>query len=268
MKALPKADAEAGIIDPAAIENADGAGPFVVICDHASNHIPEPFGSLGLNAESREAHIAWDPGALGVSRMLAQRLGAPLIYATVSRLVIDCNRGLDAPDLIVTESEGTPVPGNASLSVAERERRIATVHEPYHRVIDVFVSKRLSAKVETALVAVHSFTPVFGGVERPWQVGVVFDRDRKLADRLIGGLNAMGLSVGVNEPYSPADRVYTTMTRHAERRGLGAVMIEIRNDLIRDTAEQAVWAERLGTLLAPLTPGAAAAKRAMIAGAE
>jgi predicted N-formylglutamate amidohydrolase len=251
---LPQTGEDLGAIVPAAVENAAGAGPFVVICDHASNALPPAFGSLGIGAAEREAHIAWDPGALGVSRAIAKILDAPLVYATVSRLVIDCNRPLDAPDLIPAVSEATAIPGNAGLSEAERRRRIATVHEPYHDAIDALLDIRLAAGMETALVAVHSFTPRYRGVARPWQAGIIFDRDRRLADVLIDGLTASGANVGINEPYSPADRVYYTLSRHGEARGLAAVMIEIRNDLIRGEAEQQTWAERIGAHLASHVP--------------
>jgi predicted N-formylglutamate amidohydrolase len=236
-------------IDSVAVENADGAGAYVILCDHASNRFPPEFGDLGLAPADREAHIAWDPGALGVARHLSALLDAPLVYPTVSRLVVDCNRALDAPGLIAAVSETTLVPGNAGVTEAERRRRIAAVHAPYHAAIDALVGKRLGAGRETALVAVHTFTPVYHGVARPWQVGVLSDRDRRLADRLVARLSAEGLAVGVNEPYSPADGVYYTLSRHAESRGLACVMIEIRNDLLDAAAEERAWAARLATAL-------------------
>jgi predicted N-formylglutamate amidohydrolase len=248
--ALPHAGAEVGSTNPVAIENVGGAGSFVIVCDHASNAFPPEFDSLGLAPAERTTHIAWDPGALAVSRHLARVLDAVLVRATVSRLVIDCNRPLDAPDLVAVMSEETEIPGNVRLTDAERRHRIAAIHAPYHDAIDRLIDERLAAGRETALLAVHSFTPVFRGTARPWQVGIVFDRDRTLADRLIDGLKAAGVCVGVNEPYSPADRVYYTMSRHADPRGLSAVMIEIRNDLICSETEQADWAERIGAHLA------------------
>jgi predicted N-formylglutamate amidohydrolase len=251
---MPQAGAAVGGTDPVAVENAEGAGRFVILCDHASNEIPGEYGSLGLGAAEREAHIAWDPGALGVARRIARILDAPLVYATVSRLVIDCNRPLDAPDLITTTSETTAVPGNAALSKAERRRRISTIHEPYHRAIDALLDRRLAAGREAALLAIHSFTPVFRGVSRPWEVGVIFDRDRRLADILIAGFRAEGMNVGMNEPYSPADRVFYTLSRHAEARGLSPAMIEIRNDLVRSEGEQGKWAARIAGPLSAFAP--------------
>jgi predicted N-formylglutamate amidohydrolase len=256
LQGLAERDVRAAESDSVAVENADGAGAYVILCDHASNRFPPEFGDLGLAAADREAHVAWDPGALGVSRHLSARLDAPLVYPTVSRLVIDCNRAFDAPNLIAAISERTIVPGNARITEAERRRRIAAVHEPYHAAIEALVERRLAVGHDTALIAVHSFTPIYDGVARPWHVGILFDRDRRLADRLIAQLSADCLTVGVNEPYSPADGVYYTLSRHAESRGLACVMVEIRNDLLAGAAEERDWAARLA---APLERGGAGA---------
>jgi predicted N-formylglutamate amidohydrolase len=234
---------------PVVVENARGGARFVVLCDHAANFIPPEYADLGLGPKERAAHIAWDPGALPVSRSLSRALDAPLVFTTVSRLVIDCNRPLDAPDLIAETSEDTPVPGNRSLPQVERRRRIAAVHDVYHDAIDELIEARLAAGRPTALVAIHSFTPIYRRVARPWPVGVIFDRDRSLSDPLIDALRGEGLTVGVNEPYSPADRVYYTLERHAGTRGLPSVMIEIRNDLIAGPAGQAEWSARLARAL-------------------
>lgn len=236
------------------VENPDGAGPFVIVCDHASNRLPAAYGTLGLPPEDRVSHIAWDPGALPVSRALSAMLDAPLLWPEVSRLVVDCNRDPDAPDLIVEASDGRAVPGNRDVEAAERLRRLALVHGPYHRAVERCLDARRAAGGPTGLVAIHSFTPVYGGRSRPWQVGIVCDDDRRLADPIIARLQAdTALSVGVNQPYSPADRVYYTLTRHARPRGLPAVMIEIRNDVVADEAGQRAWADRLGAILASLS---------------
>jgi len=232
------------------VENAGGAGDFVILCDHASNFIPPAYAGLGLGEAERLAHIAWDPGALPVARALAEKLDAPLVAGRVSRLVIDLNRATDAPDLIPTRSEATAVPGNERLSEAERLRRIRTIHEPYHAAIEALIGCRLADGMPTALVAIHSFTAVYNGRSRPWEIGILFDRDRRLADRLLDALRAEDrLVVGVNEPYSPADGVYHTLSVHGERSGLPTVMIEIRNDVIHTEAEQTRWADRLSRIL-------------------
>ena len=123
------------------------------------------------------------------------------------------------------------------------------MHAPFHAAIDEIIERRLAARRATSIVAVHSFTQVFGAVVRPWEVSIIFDRHRALADILIDGFRAQGFDVGVNEPYSPADRVYYTLSRHAEARGLACAMIEIRNDLIRTEREQDAWAGRIAALL-------------------
>jgi predicted N-formylglutamate amidohydrolase len=230
----------------------------VVVCDHASSRIPPEYGFLGLSAAERLAHIAWDPGALEMSLRLAELLDAPLVYSTVSRLVVDCNRSLDAPDLIAAVSETTAIPGNAKLSAGERRHRIAAVHEPYHAAIDALLEQRMARPMATALIGIHTFTPVYRGVARHWQVGVIFQRDRRLADRLIDSFRAEGLNVGVNQPYSPAEGVYYTIERHGEARGLPCVMVEIRNDLVAAEAERHQWAARLARALGGFTPAALA----------
>jgi predicted N-formylglutamate amidohydrolase len=236
-------------------ENPDGAGPFVIVCDHASNRMSPEYSSLGLPPDALLGHIAWDPGALPVSRLLSEMLDAPLLWPDASRLIVDCNRDPDAPDLIVAESEGRAVPGNREVDGWERVRRLGALHVPYHLAVERCLDRRSVAGRASAVVAVHSFTPVYLGRARPWDVGIVFDDDRRLSDPLIAALKAdTGLTVGVNQPYSPADRVYYTLTRHARPRGLPAVMIEIRNDLIANASGQKQWADRLGAILASLWP--------------
>ncbi|MCJ7599571.1 MAG: N-formylglutamate amidohydrolase [Methyloceanibacter sp.] len=250
---------------PVVTENPEGAGPFVIVCDHASNRIPDEYKSFGYAEDALQTHIAWDPGALAVSRRLSALLDAPLLWPDVSRLVIDCNRPPDSSSLIVTESEGQPVPANRAVSEAERSRRLDRIHRAYHEAIDSCLARRLAARLPTALVAVHSFTPVYFGKARPWQVGIVFDDDCRMADALVRGLKAdKALTVGANEPYSPADQVYYTVARHAGPRGLPAAMIEIRNDEIGDEAGQRSWADRLANILLAETPRLFGASHAMV----
>jgi predicted N-formylglutamate amidohydrolase len=250
---------------PVVAENPEGTGPFAIVCDHASNTIPEEYRSFGFADDALQTHIAWDPGALAVARRLSARLDAPLFWPDVSRLVIDCNRSPDASSLIVTESEGRKVEANRALSAAERSRRLDRIHTPYHAAIGDCLRRRLAARLPTALIAVHSFTPVYLGKARPWQVGIVFDADRRMADLLVRALEAdKALTVGINEPYSPADHVYYTVARHAGPRGLPAAMIEIRNDEIGDEAARRRWADRLANILLAATPGLLAGRHAMV----
>ena len=236
---------------PVVVENPEGAGPFVIVCDHASNRIPDEYRSFGFADDALATHIAWDPGALAVSRRLSALLDAPLLWPDVSRLVIDCNRPVDAASLIVTESEGRPVPANRNLSEAQRAERIQRVHVPYHEAIDACLKRRHAP----ALIAIHSFTPVYLGKSRPWEIGIVFGDDRRLADDFIRALQAdPALTVGVNQPYAPADQVYYTVERQAGPRGLPAVMIEIRNDEIDASEAQRRWADRLADILLATKP--------------
>jgi predicted N-formylglutamate amidohydrolase len=241
--------------NPVRIENPDGAGFFVVVCDHASNRIPDELDDLGLSEELIGLHIAWDPGALPVARDVARRLDAPLCWPDISRLVIDCNRAPDAADLCLATSEGREVPGNRSLTATERTSRLTAVHVPYHDAIGELLDRRKADGLPTALIAIHSFTPVYLGRSRPWQVGVVFGEDRRLADPIIRRLKEdPTLSVGINEPYAPEDGVFYTLRRHAGPGRLPAVMIEIRNDEIADVASQRRWADRLAGIFESLGP--------------
>ncbi|MDQ0394158.1 N-formylglutamate amidohydrolase [Labrys monachus] len=233
----------------ALVENADGAGRYVIVCEHASNVIPGRLGDLGLTAADLTRHIAWDPGALGVARVLARELDAPLVSCRVSRLVIDCNRDPAMFDAIPLRSEDTDIPGNAGLDEAERQRRVGEVYEPFHACIAAAVeAKRVSGPV--AVIGVHSFTPVYRGALRPWHIGVLFDHDESLSAPMLAALRRdETLTVGANEPYSPGDRVYHTLDRHGQSRGLSSVMIEIRNDLLSTEQQEAIWGMKLACIL-------------------
>jgi predicted N-formylglutamate amidohydrolase len=232
------------------VTNPEGTSAYVLTCDHASNFLPPEFGSLGLPEADLSRHIAWDPGALPVAKRMAELLDATLVETCISRLVLDCNRPLDAPDLIPPVSETTAIPGNTALSPAEREARVARCWRPFHDTVEAIVEDRLADEREVRLVSVHSFTPVYKGVPRPWQIGIIHDEDERLALPLITALRGQaGLAVGVNQPYSPADRVYFTLEHHARSRGLACAMIEIRNDEIVDDAGQARWAGLLASIL-------------------
>lgn len=244
---------------PVKVSKRAGASPYVILCDHASNAIPEEFGTLGLDASDLSRHIAWDPGALAVAAMLAGRLDATLVESGVSRLVIDCNRPLDAPDLVPALSETTRIPGNEGLSASDKARRVALSWTPFHQAIDEVVSERLAAGRETMLVSIHSFTPVYKGRSRPWQVGILHDDDMRLSDPMIDALGRLGgITVGDNEPYSPADRVYFTLERHGRSLGLACAMVEIRNDELLNEERQQWWATALQEALPSTVPMTAA----------
>ena len=236
---------------PVVVDNPGGAGPFALVCDHASNRMPPVYAGLGLSDADRAAHIAWDPGALGVSLELSRLLDAPLIHSTLSRLLVDCNRDPSAVDLIPEISEQTVIPGNQDLSPDERARRIALAHTPFHDAIDAVLDERQRLVRPTALVSVHTFTPVYKGVHRNCEIGLISDQDRRLADPALALLKERSdWQVGDNDPYSPSDGVYYTLTRHGENRGLVPLMIEIRNDRVKTPEAEKAWAQLLAGVLA------------------
>jgi predicted N-formylglutamate amidohydrolase len=231
---------------PPAVEmvNADGSSSAVLLCDHASNRVPERLGNLGLDAVQLADHIGWDPGAADVARRLSADLDAPLVLSGYSRLVIDCNRPLRSAESIVKESAGVPVPHNRGLSPAERESRINALFRRYHDAIDRLLGGR--SRRPSLLLSIHSFTPVLNGRPRPWHIGVSHGYNRDLTALMLGALARSGdFSVGDNEPYPIDDDIDYTIPVHGQGRGLPSAMIEIRQDGIRTAEGAAVWAERL-----------------------
>lgn len=221
-----------------------GRSDILLLCDHASRHVPAGLADLGLSQRELSSHIGWDIGAADLTRGLAQRLDATAVLATFSRLVIDANRRADAPDLIAEVSDHVTIPGNAGLGNDDRAGRLEFYHAPYHDAIDAMIRTHIPAL--RAVVSVHSFTPRLHGEDRPWHLGILFDGDDRLARALYAELAAEdGLVIGLNAPYAPSDGVYYTVERHAVSRGLLNVMLEIRNDLLADPAAVAVWADRL-----------------------
>lgn len=231
--------------------NADGGSPFVLVCDHASHTIPDAYGEMGLTAPERLSHIAWDPGALAVSRSLSALLHAPLVASRVSRLVIDANRDAASPGLIWTLSEATRIAANENLTEIERRHRVDAYHRPYHAAIEDVLDRRRRDEKEAILVCVHSFTPVFHGVARPWEIGLIHGRDDRFTRALNTALAAdqSSLNIGWNEPYSALSGVTYTLEHHGDERGLEATMIEIRNDEILEPQGVAYWAELLARCL-------------------
>lgn len=227
-----------------AIENGDAAGAVVLVCEHASNAFPPPWeDGLGLVPDQRAAHIAWDPGALGVARGLARALDAVLIHATASRLIYDLNRPPHAPGAMPAQSEVHRIPGNADLSAGERLARTRAHYIPFHAALAGLLSERLARGTRPALITVHSFTPVYFGQPRAVEFGVIHDADDRLA-RAIAARDT-GLNTRLNEPYSASDGVAHMLARHATPFGLPHAMLEIRNDLIATPEAQADMAARL-----------------------
>jgi predicted N-formylglutamate amidohydrolase len=226
--------------------NASGRSPFLLTADHYGRLIPPALGDLGLPEDELTRHIAWDIGIAGVAERLATLLDAHLIAQRYSRLVIDCNRPPGAASSIPVLSESTTIPGNDGLSRDAAEARRREVFDPYHHGIAAVISQRLQAQRPTVLVSLHSFTPVYAGIARPWHIGALYHRDRILPPLLIKALRAEpDLVVGDNEPYAASDQTDYTIPVHGEARGLMNTGIEIRQDLIEDQAGQQQWAERL-----------------------
>jgi predicted N-formylglutamate amidohydrolase len=236
--------------EPVTVHNADGPSPLLLVVDHAGNRMPRALGRLGIGEAEAERHIAWDIGIAGVARSLADALGAMLILQNYSRLVIDCNRPPGSPASIPEISELTPIPGNVNLSEAVKAARAREIFWPYHERIEAELERRRQSGRSTALIALHSFTPVFKGKARAWHAALLYNRDPRLARRLLALLNEQpGLIVGDNEPYHVSDTTDFTIPAHGERHSLPHALIEIRQDLIANETGQRQWAELLARLL-------------------
>lgn len=252
--AVPSAEQGGSTGGGIVVENPSGAGRWVLVCEHAGNWLPPELGGLGLSPALLTSHIAWDPGALAVAREMARVLDAPLVAQLTSRLLYDCNRPPASPGAMPEVSEIHRIPGNAGLSPAERERRTSAVYRPFHDEVAAVVDRQCRAVGDPAVVTVHSFTPVFKGVRREVEVGILHDADARLADAVLATAET-DLVVRRNEPYGPADGVTHTLRMHALPRGLANVMIEVRNDLLAGAAEQAAMAARLAGWLAAARAG-------------
>jgi predicted N-formylglutamate amidohydrolase len=226
-------------------------GRLILLCDHARNDLPPGFGDLGLSRESLQRHIAYDLGAEAVTRRLAALTGAHAVLAGFSRLLIDPNRGEDDPTLVMRISDGALIPGNARIDGAEISRRIEAYWRPYRRACAGLIDEVQARGLVPVLLGIHSFTPRFQGVVRPWEAALLWDRDSRLAAPLIDALREEGLTIGDNEPYDGAlkgDSMYELSTL----RGLPGALIELRQDLAATPGQCDAWAERLARVLPPL----------------
>ncbi len=235
---------------PVDVINLGGDSPIFLVCEHAGRRIPRKLGDMGLSDGDRQRHIAWDIGAEAVSIQLAERLNAPCITQVYSRLVCDCNRDIHVPSFIPAMSERTVIPGNAAVTPAERDARIEEIYRPLHDRIRDELDKRSATGRPTIFVSMHSFTPIFMDEERPMHIGLLFDRDPRMASLVGSVLRAdSDLIVSDNEPYALDWRRDFTVPEHGERRGIPSLEIEIRQDLIANTEGQVAWAERLAHAL-------------------
>ncbi len=235
---------------PFQIVQEHGRSAYFLTCDHAGSRLPRALGTLGLNALELRRHIAWDIGAAAVARRLAVALDAFLIVQTYSRLAIDCNRPLHSPSSITPLSESTPIPGNKGISPAEADVRRREIFQPYHDRIVAELDARKASGRPTILVAVHSFTPEFMGESRPWHVGVLYNRDARLAHILRELFRSEGgLVVGDNQPYAVSDESDYAIPVYGEGRSIPHVELEIRQDLLADESGQTAWAHRVARAL-------------------
>lgn len=222
---------------------------FLITCDHATNRVPAAVngGDLGISADDMVRHIAYDPGAAGLTAALAQALDAPAVLSNFSRLVIDPNRGDDDPTLVMKLYDGTLIPANRHVTPAQIDARRDSLYTPYHQAYARLAARR----PDTVIVAVHSFTPCLQGRSpRPWDIGILHaPQDGRLSRAFLALLNAEpDLCVGDNEPYLghlPGDAI----DRHALQMGRHNTLIELRNDLIVTEAAQIAWANRLAPML-------------------
>jgi predicted N-formylglutamate amidohydrolase len=236
---------------PVRVLRAGGASDLFLTADHAGRAIPRQLGRLGVPESELTRHIAWDIGIRGVTERLSAAFDATAVFQTYSRLVIDCNRAPGVPSSIPEISEHTPIPGNVGLTQTAKDARVAAIFTPYHDRITSLLDARAAAGRRTVYIAMHSFTPTFKGESRAMQIGVLYNRDTHLANILLDLLRAEGdLTVGDNAPYAVSDVTDYGVPRHAERRSLPHVEIEIRQDLIADGAGETAWAERMARLLA------------------
>ena len=227
---------EVGNQDLVEILNPSGRGEFILVCEHASNWIPQEFNDLGLSEEARQSHIAWDPGAAAVARQLSERLDSPLVASRVSRLVYDCNRSQGASDAIPAKSEIYEIPGNEGLSERQRGQRYLDFYLPFEHARSQCIE---NGGEDRALVTIHSFTPVYHGKPRTLEIGLIHDTDARLAEQMYQLTpDFTDLSVALNEPYSMQDGTTHTINFHGSRNQMANMMIEVRNDLIASEIDQ------------------------------
>jgi predicted N-formylglutamate amidohydrolase len=236
-------------VPPVLEHNAAGRSPYLLTCDHYGRLIPRVLGDLGVHEAELTRHIAWDIGIAGVAEALSKQLDAHLVAQRYSRLVIDCNRPPHVASSIPVISEATTIRGNEGLTREARATRRVQIFEPYHRRIDAIIDQRIASGMPTVLVSLHSFTPVYAGIARPWHVGTLYHRDTRLPPLLLKSFRAEAdLVAGDNEPYAVSDETDYTIPVHGEARGLMNSGIEIRQDLIGDPAGQQQWADRLARI--------------------
>jgi predicted N-formylglutamate amidohydrolase len=226
--------------------NSSGSARVMLFCDHASSFIPPGLRGLGLPDGELQRHIAWDIGAADITRHMALALDAPAVLCNYSRLIIDCNRLLRDPTLIPPKSDETIVPGNAALSAADREARLAAIYVPYHRAIEDLAEAMRGRHGVAAVLAIHSCTDRMNGKFRPWEIGICWEGDERIAGPVMAALRALGtINVGDNQPYGLVTGEDCSLPIHGMRRGWPHLQVEFRQDLIGTESEAQKWADIL-----------------------
>ncbi len=256
VKLAPKKLMGAGEPPAVRVENGRGRAKCVIVCDHAANRVPRTLKDLGLSKAQLQQHIAWDPGTEDIGRYLSKALGATVVLASYSRLVVDLNRGHDHPELMRDTSDHVHIPGNVGLTAAQKKQRLDELFWPYHNEIDRQLKRFTSKGVAPVLISVHSFTPQMDGFRRPWHIGVLWNREEKIARALVKNLrrNSPDLVIGENEPYSlkAANFLKNTISTHAESKGLPYIILEFRQDLVNTKKKAEKWAEIFLESLRPI----------------
>ena len=233
--------------------NDHGRAPVLLVADHASPFFPAAMNQLGLADWVLERHVAWDIGSDQLTRYLADALDAQAVLAGFSRLIVDPNRKLDDPTAFVQVSDGIAVPGNLDLDEEQKALRVQSFFQPYHDAITARLERFRTKAIVPAFISVHTCTPVFDRVVRPWHVGVMWDQDPRIAEPLMDHLRRMdGVCIGDNEPYSGRHPHDYTVDFHAEPGGLPHVGIEVRQDLVADDRGAREWADILAAGLRPI----------------
>lgn len=234
-------------VNPAVLINGEAKSRVLLICEHASHHIPLRYDGLGLSEADKLSHAAWDPGAFALSIKLCELLDAALVSSTVSRLVYDCNRPPSSPDAMRGQSEEIIIPGNENLTSVQQAERVRTVYEPFNATVEDVIKQRGNQPI---LVTIHSFTKVYFGNDRTTEIGIIHHDDDVLAKTMIDlAKGGSGLSFEMNEPYSQNDGVAHTLQIHGTENGLINVMLEVRNDLIQTTSQHDDVAKQLAKLI-------------------
>jgi len=230
--------------------NPTGKGRFVLVCEHASNFIPDQYNNLGLLAKARKSHVAWDPGAIEVARGLSEILDAPLVASRMSRLLYDCNRPPTAKNAIPERSEVFDIKGNVNLGKEQLSERSEKFYFPFRNALSECLGSHSRRVGSSILVTIHTFTPVYLGRKRLVDLGVVHDSDNRMADGMLTSLKkSTGMKIERNQPYGPRDGVTHTLKEHGSKRGIANVMIEIRNDLVTTDQEQSEISKILAAAL-------------------